>query len=62
MTIVFLLIHFFARGVQVCAIGYDDVVAAVGGGVPDRFVFSHEEEGDAGGEAAEGWGGDARGY
>ena len=34
--------------------GADDVVAAVGTGVVDRFVLAHEGEGDGGGEAAEG--------
>lgn len=57
MTIVLLLVHLLARGVQMRAVGYDDVVAAVGRGVPDRLVLSHEEGRDAGGEAAEGrWG------
>ena len=54
MSVVGFLPAFLARGVQVGAVGYDDVVAAVGRGVPDWFVFSHEEDGDAGGEATEG--------
>lgn len=61
MRVVFLLLHFPACDEHICARGRDDVVAAVGGGVPDRFVFAHEEDSDAGGEAAEGgcgWGGE----
>lgn len=54
MPIVFLLLQFLARDVQVRAAGGDDVVAAVGAGVPDRLVLAHEDDGDAGGEAAEG--------
>ena len=41
---------------QAGALGHDDVVAAVGAGVVDRFVFAHEDDGDLGGEAAEGSG------
>jgi len=36
------------------AVGYNDIVAAVGGGVPDRLVLAHEQDGDARGQAAEG--------
>jgi len=36
------------------AVRYDDVVAAVCGGIEDGFVLSHEEDGDSGGETAEG--------
>lgn len=42
---------------QIGAVGRDDVIAAVGGWVPDRFVLAHEDDGDPGGEAAEGRGG-----
>jgi hypothetical protein len=28
----------------------DDIIAAVGGGIPDWLVFAHEDDGDAGGE------------
>ncbi len=38
------------------AVGDNDIIAAVGRGVPDRFVFPHEENGDSGSEAAEGRG------
>lgn len=55
--IVHLLLLLFARHEHIVAVRGHDVVAAVGGGIPDRFVFSHEEDGDAGCEAAEGWGG-----
>lgn len=54
MRVVFLLLHFLARDQDVGAGGGDYVVAAVGGGVPDRFVLALQENGDAGGEAAEG--------
>lgn len=54
MSVVQLLPALLARGVQVRAVGYDDVVAAVGRGLPDRLVLAHEQDGDAGREAAEG--------
>lgn len=56
MPIVFLLLHLFACDQHVGAAGRDDVVAAVGRRVPDRFVLAHEQDGDAGGEPAERWG------
>jgi hypothetical protein len=46
----------FAGGVQVGAVDGYDVVAAVGAGVEDGLVFSHEDDGDGGGDAAEGAG------
>lgn len=45
-------------GVQRRAVGDDDIVAAVGGGVPDGLVLAHEDHGDTGGETAERRGGD----
>lgn len=56
MRVVLLLLHLFASGVQLGESGADDVVAAVGTGVVDRFVLAHEGEGDGGGQAAEGAG------
>ncbi len=56
MAVVLLLLHLLAGDKDVVAPGRDDVVAAVGRGVPDRLVFAHKEDGDAGGEAAEGRG------
>ena len=41
MSVVYLLPALLARCVQCGAVGYDDIVAAVGRGVPDRFVFAH---------------------
>lgn len=55
MAVVLLLLHFVAGNEDIVAPGRDDVIAAVGGGVPDGLMFAHEEDGDAGGEAAEGW-------
>lgn len=54
MSVVHLLPALLAGRVQVRAVGYDDVVAAVGRGRPDGFVLAHKEDGDARGEAAEG--------
>ena len=54
MGVVFLLLHFFPCYVQVVAVCADYVVAAVGTGVVDGFVFSHERYGDCAGETAEG--------
>lgn len=42
-----------AGGVEGGAVGHDDVVAAVGRGVPDGLVLAHEQDGDARGEAAQ---------
>lgn len=57
MTVVFLLVHFLAGGMQIGAIGYDDIVTAVRRGIVNRLVFSHEQDRDARCEAAErGWG------
>lgn len=53
MTIVFLLIHFFAGGVEIRAIGNNDIVAAIGRGIPNWLVFSHEKECNARGETPE---------
>lgn len=53
MPVVELLPALLARRVQVVAVGDDDVVAAVGRRVEDGLVFSHEQDGDAGGEPAE---------
>lgn len=53
MRIVQFLKPLFTRGVQIVAADGDDVVAAVGRGVPDGFVLAHEEDGYGGGEAAE---------
>lgn len=60
MSVVELLPPLFAGRVQVRAVGHDDVVAAVGRRVPDRLVLAHEQNGDAGGEAAEGGGREGR--
>lgn len=56
MSVVEFLPAFLAGGVQFRAIRYDDVVAAVCRWIPDGFVFAHQEDGDSGGEAAEGGG------
>ncbi len=56
LLIVQLLLHFLARSIHIGAAGGDDVVSAVGGGVPDWFVLPHKNDGDLGGEAAEGCG------
>lgn len=42
--------------VEVCAVDGYDVVAAVGAGVEDGFVFAHEGECNGAGYAAEGAG------
>lgn len=56
MAVVRLAVLLHARRVQTRAVGDDDVVAAVGRGVPGRLVLAHEQHGDAAGQAAEGWG------
>lgn len=62
MTVIELLPTLLAGCVEMRAVCYYDVVAAVGGRIPDGFVFAHKEDGDAGCEASEGggcefWGG-----
>lgn len=57
MAVVFLLLHLLARHQHVGTSGRDHVIPAVGRRVPDRFMLAHEEDGDAGGEAAERRGG-----
>ena len=54
MVVIFFLFALFAGDVEVGAVEGDDVVAAVGAGVVDGFVFAHEDEGDLGGETAQG--------
>lgn len=58
MSIIQLLPLLLPRRIQLRAVRHHHVVAAVGRGVPDGFVLAHEDHGDAGGEAAEGWRGD----
>lgn len=41
MSVVLFLIHFLAGDVELRTVCYDYVVAAVGGGVVDGFVFAH---------------------
>ena len=60
MRVVFLLLHLLARDEQIRAVRGDDVVAAIGGGVPDGLVLAHEQYGDARSEAAERRGGGGR--
>lgn len=54
VEVVLFLIAFLACGVYVLAANGDNVVAAVGRGIPNWFVLAHEEHGDRGGDAAEG--------
>lgn len=54
MTVVRLLPVLPSCDVQTRAVGYDDVVTAVGRWVEDGLVLAHEDDGDAGGESAEG--------
>ena len=56
MTVIQFLRHLLARRANMLAVCGDDVVPAVGARVEDGFVFAHEGEGDAGGDAAEGEG------
>ena len=53
MSVVQFLPALFTSGVKHGAVGDHNVVAAVGRWVPDWFVFSHEEDSDARGEATE---------
>lgn len=56
LLVVQLLKSLLSRRVDVGAIDGNDVVATVGGRIIDGFVFTHEADGDLGGEAAEGTG------
>ncbi|GAW26565.1 putative ribosomal protein l13 [Rosellinia necatrix] len=53
VAVVRLLPHLAARDVQGGAVGHDDVVAAVGGRVPDGLVLAHQDRRDPGGQAAQ---------
>jgi len=59
MSVVLLTPHLLSGGVERGAVRYDDVVAAVGRGVPDRLVLAHEDDCDAGGETPQGGRGDS---
>lgn len=54
MRAVQFLFALLARDVDLCAVGRDNVVTAVGRRVEDGLVLAHEGEGYARGEAAEG--------
>lgn len=54
MAIVEFLPAFFASCVEGRAVGHYYVVTAVCGRIENGFVFSHQEDRDAGGESAEG--------
>lgn len=61
MAVVRLAPLLVARRVQTRAVGHHHVVAAVGGGIPDRLVLAHQDGGDARGEATERRGSDSLG-
>ncbi len=61
MSVIEFLPALLAGGVEIRAVGDDNIVAAVGRGIPDWFVLSHEEDGDTGGQAPEGGGCDLQG-
>lgn len=54
VPVILMLLHLLARDMQTLAVGGYDVIAAVCGRVVDGFVLAHEDDGEAGGEAAEG--------
>ncbi|GAB1209851.1 hypothetical protein APSETT445_008639 [Aspergillus pseudonomiae] len=53
VRVVLLLEALLAGGLQVVTAHSDDIVTAVGGGVIDRLVLAHQEEGDGGSKPAE---------
>lgn len=55
MAVIALAPLFEARCVERGAVGHDDIVAAIGRGVPDGLVLAHEEGRDPRGEATEWW-------
>lgn len=60
MCVVFLLLHFLPCDEHVLTPGGNDVIPAVGGRVPYGFMFAHEKNGDARGEATKRRGGRTR--
>ncbi len=54
LLIVELLLHFLACGVDICAASSNNIVSAVGRGVPDGLVLAHQNDGDLGGEPTQG--------
>lgn len=54
MAVVCFLPQLLAGRVEVRAVRYNDVVAAVGGWVPNGLVLAHEERCDPGGQPAQG--------
>ena len=56
MAVVLLLIALLSGSVQVVKTDGNNIVSAVGRGVPDGLVLAHEGDGDLRGDAAEGTG------
>jgi len=56
VAVVLLLIALLSGGVQVVKTDGNNIVSAVGRGVPDGLVLAHEGDGDLRGDAAEGTG------
>jgi hypothetical protein len=56
VAVVLFLITLLSGSVQVVQTDGNDIVSAVGRGVPDGLVFAHEGNGDLRGDAAEGTG------
>ena len=54
LLIVKLLLHFLARDADICAASSNNIVSAVGRGVPDGLVLAHQNDGDLRGEPTQG--------
>lgn len=54
MAVVLLLVAFLSGGVQIVQTNGDNVVSAVGRGVPDRLVLAHEGNGNLRSDATKG--------
>ena len=53
LLIIQFLLHLLACGVDIRTTSSYNVIATIGGWIPDGFVFAHEDDGDLRGEAAE---------
>ena len=61
MSVISFLPAFLAGCMELRTVCHDDVVAAVGRGIPDWLVFSHQQDGDPGCEATKRGGAQGRG-
>ena len=52
LLVIQLLLHLLSSSVHISTTGSHNVVSAICGWIPDRFMFAHKYDGDLGGNAA----------